>query len=434
MAAVPVGAAHIDNPAFARTWERHDKPVNDGLVERTWIWGASVTEDAIMEPYLQSPGGMREVQYFDKSRMEINQPGAPSGDLWYVTNGLLVNELVNGEIQVGNDQFEPMPGGPADIPIAGDPNSDGHSYADINRLGLRDRAPNPVGSTIIESIDADGNITSGDEYAGYGVEAAIVVDDVPGVNHSVASVFWAFLNSEGLIWVDGEAVNGPLFENPFYATGYPITEPYWDTVPVGGTELDVLWQCFERRCLTYTQANPDGFKVEAGNVGQHYYRWRYETPTPPPGPGPTDPVEVTDQAFYAELDTAQEVPEPEVVTAANGDAVFFVDGDGNLAYEVILVDIQGVTAAHIHLGMPGETGPVVVTLFMGEFSTGEGDTGTLVTGVVTAAELEGDLEGLTLGHLLAQMEAGNTYVNVHTEANPSGEIRGQIELIGDDMS
>jgi hypothetical protein len=37
----------------------------------------------------------------------------------------------------------------------------------------------------------------------------------------------------------------------------------------------VLVQCFERRCLTWTPGNPNGWTVEAGNVGQHYYQWRY---------------------------------------------------------------------------------------------------------------------------------------------------------------
>ena len=37
----------------------------------------------------------------------------------------------------------------------------------------------------------------------------------------------------------------------------------------------MLIQCFERRCLTYTPGNPDGWQVEAGNVGQHYFHWRY---------------------------------------------------------------------------------------------------------------------------------------------------------------
>ena len=37
----------------------------------------------------------------------------------------------------------------------------------------------------------------------------------------------------------------------------------------------VLVQAFERRVLTHAPDNPDGWRVEAGNVGQHYYQWRY---------------------------------------------------------------------------------------------------------------------------------------------------------------
>jgi hypothetical protein len=39
---------------------------------------------------------------------------------------------------------------------------------------------------------------------------------------------------------------------------------------------DVLIQCFERRCLTYTPGNTPEWRVEQGNVGLHYFRWRYE--------------------------------------------------------------------------------------------------------------------------------------------------------------
>jgi hypothetical protein len=46
-------------------------------------------------------------------------------------------------------------------------------------------------------------------------------------------------------------------------------------VKVGGQPRDVLVQCFERRCLTYTPDNDPTWQVEAGNVGQHYYIWRY---------------------------------------------------------------------------------------------------------------------------------------------------------------
>lgn len=69
-----------------------------------------------------------------------------------------------------------------------------------------------------------------------------------------------------------------LFPNSFYATGYPITEAHWTTTKVAGVERDVLLQCFERRCLTYTPDNPTGWQIEFGNIGQHYYQWRYATP------------------------------------------------------------------------------------------------------------------------------------------------------------
>jgi hypothetical protein len=52
--------------------------------------------------------------------------------------------------------------------------------------------------------------------------------------------------------------------------------------------------------------------------------------------------------------------------------------------------------------------------------------GTLAEGTFTAANLVGPLAGATLADLLAEMEAGNSYVNVHTLAFPPGEIRGQV--------
>jgi hypothetical protein len=77
-------------------------------------------------------------------------------------------------------------------------------------------------------------------------------------------------------------VTDDLFASPFYATGLPITEAWWSRIAVGGRTRDVLWQCFERRCLTYTPDNPAGWQVEAGNVGLHYYQWRYDSPRPEP--------------------------------------------------------------------------------------------------------------------------------------------------------
>jgi hypothetical protein len=57
-----------------------------------------------------------------------------------------------------------------------------------------------------------------------------------------------------------------------------LTEAYWTSVLVAGMPSQVLVQVFERRVLTYTPSNPVGWTVEAGNVGRHYYQWRYGSP------------------------------------------------------------------------------------------------------------------------------------------------------------
>src|SRR5690606_31465711 len=82
-------AAPIAGEAFQRTWQRTDQPVAAGAVNRTWMWGPEPFSDALQEAYEQAPGGQRQVQYFDKSRMEITDPAGDQSSPWYVTNGLL---------------------------------------------------------------------------------------------------------------------------------------------------------------------------------------------------------------------------------------------------------------------------------------------------------------------------------------------------------
>ena len=417
MAVAPVAAVIEADEAFYNTWARTDKPVADGLVQRTWMWGPEANSEVIAEPYAEHPTGERPVQYWDKSRMEVNDPNAPYDGQWYVTNGLLVVELMTGMLQVGDDEFEERE--PAMVNIAGDPGfAETPTYATYGTL--MDDAASDDGATITATVAADGSVGSNDDLAGFDVTAARMSDET---GHRTASVFWEFMTSEGIIWdwETGETMTGPLFENPYYATGFPITEAYWANIMVEGAEQWVLTQAFERRVLTYTPDNEAGWQVEAGNVGLHYWEWRYETD--PPGP---DPVELTDQVFIATLTGDEE--NPPVETSADGDAVVFVNENDELGFQVSVVGIENATAAHIHLGEVGENGGVVALLFSGEFS---GD-GTLVEGTLTDASLSGDLEGMTLGHLVAEIEAGNAYVNVHTTQNPGGEIRGQLALVGDE--
>ncbi len=262
-------AAPPGNEHFQRTWQRTDKPVLDGLTARTWMWGPEANTNIIQEPYAEAPDGIRDVQYFDKSRMEITQPEAGSSSIWYVTNGLLVVELITGNMQIGDAMFDPR--SPATVNVAGDADDpSGPTYATFG--SLLDAAPLAPATVIASRVDRAAILTDDPLLAAHDVTAAII-DDV--TNHAIATPFWEFMNSSGTVYENGQFVDSQLFENPYFATGRPITEAYWANVKVAGTYRDVLIQCFERRCLTYTPGNPEGFVVEAGNVGQHYYAWRY---------------------------------------------------------------------------------------------------------------------------------------------------------------
>ena len=53
--------------------------------------------------------------------------------------------------------------------------------------------------------------------------------------------------------------------------------------------------------------------------------------------------------------------------------------------------------------------------------------GVMETGTITAAMLEGPMEGKPISELALTGANGSLYINIHTEQNPNGEIRGQIE-------
>ena len=112
------------------------------------------------------------------------------------------------------------------------------------------------------------------------------------------------------------------------------------------------------------------------------------------------------QTFEASLDGAAEVP-PVPTATATADANFTATTTGNTTTIVYTVTVSGnmsgpVTAAHIH-------GPA-------------GTTGVLVSGSFTVT----GHASIDMQELLALMDDGNTYINLHTTANPTGEIRGQI--------
>jgi hypothetical protein len=122
---------------------------------------------------------------------------------------------------------------------------------------------------------------------------------------------------------------------------------------------------------------------------------------------------------------------PPIETIAHGTASFTLSDDGSsLNYTISVVDTADITMAHIHIAAMGQNGPVATWLCPTKSNAAPKPgkfTGVLATGTITAADLVGPLQGKTIADLVTDIKAGNAYVNIHTTANPSGEIRGQIQ-------
>jgi len=304
-------AINFNDPGFANTWNRVDKPVEElpGL-GRGQTWGPIIqgSEGIKTEPY---NGTTRTVQYFDKARMEVNNPSGDPTNRYYVTTGLLVKELVTGQRQDGDNTFTSLP--PSLTQIAGDPNDYGYvnrvapTYASFNTQVQDKNGFDPLIGRAV------GSYTNLGDYPDLGTERRLNADWDPVTRHNVPDVFIDYGKQTGLIWNGSQYVPGPVFydDNSLYVRGRPITEAYWIKAVVGGTEKPVMVQLFERRVLTYTPSNPEGFKVEMGNVGQHYYKWRYGSPTSLPKLTPTwkiggDPKALNDVSLIA-LDSQKNV-------------------------------------------------------------------------------------------------------------------------------
>jgi CHRD domain len=139
--------------------------------------------------------------------------------------------------------------------------------------------------------------------------------------------------------------------------------------------------------------------------------------------------------FRAVLSGSDEVPARD--TLARGVAIVRLDAEGTaLGFRLIVANIENVFAAHIHCGIAGVSGPVGVTLFTGAPGGGRTD-GVLASGSVTAPDAGNLCAWADLDDVVAALESGVAYVNVHTSDGvapadtgpgdfPGGEIRGQI--------
>lgn len=165
----------------------------------------------------------------------------------------------------------------------------------------------------------------------------------------------------------------------------PMENARWSVVdaPVDAAQLAAIraggWYL-----NVHTPANPDG--EIRGQVA------------PPP-------VEV----LFANLTGDEEVPA--VASAATGIAASTVNREtGAVTLHLHAQGVDDATASHIHTGFAGQSGPVLIGLTQDDMAAGHWFvTGALLDDAGVADYLDGRL-----------------YVNLHTPANPPGEIRGQL--------
>jgi hypothetical protein len=159
------------------------------------------------------------------------------------------------------------------------------------------------------------------------------------------------------------------------------------------------------------------------------------------------------QSFVAYLSAA-----PGVSTNATGEATFQVSPDGSsITYELNVSNIDNVFMAHIHLSPsmdiliwldpnPNTVSSSGESACLAVLSTPPGPiascpgfksgsfTGVLAKGTITAADLNGTatcpgcsgLSAPTMSDLITDLALGQTFVNVHTQQKPGGEIQGNI--------
>ena len=104
---------------------------------------------------------------------------------------------------------------------------------------------------------------------------------------------------------------------------------------------------------------------------------------------------------------------PVVVTNAKGTASYTMTNAGGLRYSVTVNGLSGpITASHFHLGSLKQNGPVIYN----------------ITSSFTGNTAMGTIAGPLPDSIVAAFMTGRVYINVHTAANPGGEIRGQVSL------
>lgn len=132
--------------------------------------------------------------------------------------------------------------------------------------------------------------------------------------------------------------------------------------------------------------------------------------SPPVGTPPEAPELAPAVALNAVL-TGREVVPAVYDTSATGAATFSLNGERTLLRYTLEHTVESPTAAHLHLGLAGDSGEELLTLPL---------TPGVLTGTVEVTRAQA-----------RALEEGTAYIDVHSEAHPNGEVRAQVVRPGE---
>lgn len=301
-------------------------------------------------------------------------------------------------------------------------------------LSLTLLAASPAPASVIEIIEQGGTFADLRESL---VEYVRCVKDDPRSTQQCLKVLWdppVYLR-EGVLSVDIEPINGDIsrvgnVQSITFFNGYTGAGPFRRIDGVDTVRFEIPVVSVEPPDEELKNVDIVELLVADTGVGENRLSFTFggEDVLVDKGDGqPPAPAEVIGKTeflgYNVPLTTGQEVPPPEIPGGTTvlplGSAVVNVDpaaGDIRIQGEY-----QGMTsdviAAHLH--GPAPMGEVAPPLFALEVSPLEPTEEEGIHGVFTGESM---LSSESIGDLFA----GLTYINVHTELNPAGEIRGQI--------
>ena len=135
------------------------------------------------------------------------------------------------------------------------------------------------------------------------------------------------------------------------------------------------------------------------------------------------------QTKYAQKLVGKSVVPP-VNTTASGRAIIYIGNDW-LWWKLNVTGITDPTMAHMHMGKRDVNGVILANLWdlLKSSPNFEKTTErTIITGNISASDLQGPMKGKTIADLQSAIKALDLYIDLHTKNHPDGELRGTIKI------